>query len=127
MASDLDNQGWCTRRGLVVVGSPNTLSSDGGWRAWIRWVRDHGAFATANSLPLCPWESPEDRDALLAGIDTSELAPLPEVEDPAATAGGPGNATVSGDEFGFDAARWCGGGRGGLCSERGGETGRSDA
>ena len=106
MASDFDNQGWCTRRGLVVVGSPNTLSSDGGWRAWIRWVRDHGAFATANSLPLCPWESPEDGDALLAGIDTSELAPLPEVEDPAATAGGPGNATVSGDEFGFDAARW---------------------
>ncbi|EIE21783.1 P-loop containing nucleoside triphosphate hydrolase protein, partial [Coccomyxa subellipsoidea C-169] len=26
------------RRGLVVVGSPNTLSSDGGWRGWVRWV-----------------------------------------------------------------------------------------
>jgi hypothetical protein len=40
----------------VVVGSPATLSSDGVWRAWLRWVRDHGAFATANALPLCPWE-----------------------------------------------------------------------
>ena len=57
----------------MVVGSPNTLSSDASWRGWIRWVRDHGAFATANALPLCPWESPDD-DAS-AAIDTSELAP----------------------------------------------------
>ena len=60
-------------RGLVVVGSPNTLSSDASWRGWIRWVRDHGAFATANALPLCPWESPDDDSS--AAIDTSELAP----------------------------------------------------
>ncbi|BDA47014.1 probable regulator of nonsense transcripts 1 homolog at C-terminar half [Coccomyxa sp. Obi] len=93
------------RRGLVVVGSPNTLSSDASWRGWIRWVRDHGAFATANALPLCPWESPDDDSS--AAIDTSELAPPPEegdleapssLEDPA--------VAVADDEFEFEADRW---------------------
>ena len=58
----------------MVVGSPKTLSSDGVWRAWIRWVRDHGAFLTANALPLCPWESPDDN--FVCELDVSDLAPL---------------------------------------------------
>ena len=58
-------------RGLVVVGSPATLSSDGIWRAWLRWVRDHGAFATANALPLCPWE--QVRSAPLALQQTPHM------------------------------------------------------
>ena len=57
---------WWFCRGLVVVGSPATLSSDGVWRAWIRWIRDHGAFATANALPLCPWEQVGDAHACSA-------------------------------------------------------------
>lgn len=58
-------------RGLVVVGSPTTLSSDPVWRSWIRWVRDHGAFLTANGLPLCPWESPDDE--FVSKVDVSDL------------------------------------------------------
>ena len=65
-------------RGLVVVGSPKTLSSDGVWRSWIRWVRDHGAFLTANALPLCPWESPDDN--LVGELDVSDLRPFEELD-----------------------------------------------
>ena len=39
-------------RGLVVVGSPSTLSSDANWRAWIHWVQAHGCFLSADALPL---------------------------------------------------------------------------
>ena len=52
----------------MVVGSPATLSSDPVWRAWVRWVRDHGAFATANALPLCPWEQVRGARACLVRI-----------------------------------------------------------
>lgn len=60
----------------MVIGSPNTLSSDGVWRSWIRWVRDNGAFSTANSLPLCDWENPAE--AFLADVDITGLAPIPK-------------------------------------------------
>ena len=63
-------------RGLVVVGSPKTLSSDPVWRAWIRWVRDHGAFSTANALPLCAWESPDAES--VDELDVSDLRPFDE-------------------------------------------------
>ena len=63
-------------RGLVVVGSPKTLSSDPIWRAWIRWVRDYGAFSTANALPLCSWESP-DTDSV-DELNVSDLRPIDE-------------------------------------------------
>ena len=63
-------------RGLVVVGSPKTLSSDPVWRAWIRWVRDHGAFSTANALPLCSWESPDAES--VDELDVSDLRPFDE-------------------------------------------------
>ena len=62
----------------MVVGSPKTLSSDGVWRSWIRWVRDHGAFLTANALPLCPWESPDDN--LVSELDVSDLRPFEELD-----------------------------------------------
>ena len=62
----------------MVVGSPATLSSDAVWRSWIRWVRDHGAFLTANALPLCPWESPDDN--LVGELDVSDLRPLEEID-----------------------------------------------
>ncbi len=65
-------------RGLVVVGSPKTLSSDGVWRSWIRWVRDHGAFLTANALPLCPWENAND--SLVSELDVSDLRPFEEID-----------------------------------------------
>lgn len=58
----------------MVVGSPKTLSSDGVWRSWIRWVRDHGAFLTAKALPLCPWESPDDE--FVRELDVSDLRPI---------------------------------------------------
>ena len=58
----------------MVVGSPTTLSSDPVWRSWIRWVRDHGAFLTANGLPLCPWESPDDE--YVSEVDVSDLRPF---------------------------------------------------
>jgi len=60
------------------VGSPKTLSSDTVWRSWIRWVRDHGAFLTANALPLCPWESPDDN--LVSELDVSDLRPLEDID-----------------------------------------------
>lgn len=63
-------------RGLVVVGSPKTLSSDAIWRSWVRWVRDHGAFQTAEVLPLCSWESPDDE--LVSELDVSDLRPIEE-------------------------------------------------
>ena len=63
-------------RGLVVVGSPKTLSSDPVWRAWIRWVRDRGAFSTANALPLCAWESPDTQS--MDELDVSDLKPIDE-------------------------------------------------
>ena len=63
-------------RGLVVVGSPKTLSSDAIWRSWVRWVRDHGAFQTANTLPLCSWESPDDE--FVSELDVSDLRPIEE-------------------------------------------------
>ena len=50
----------------MVVGSPRTLTTDSVWRAWIRWVRDRGAFATANALPLCPWEQVSALEFLVA-------------------------------------------------------------
>ena len=59
------------------MGSPKTLSSDAVWRSWIRWVRDHGAFLTANALPLCPWESPDDN--LVSELDVSDLRPLEDL------------------------------------------------
>ncbi len=62
----------------MVVGSPKTLSSDGVWRSWIRWVRDHGAFLTANALPLCPWESADD--SLVSELDVSDLRPFEELD-----------------------------------------------
>ena len=62
----------------MVVGSPKTLSSDTVWRSWIRWVRDHGAFLTANALPLCPWESPDDN--LVSELDVSDLRPLEDID-----------------------------------------------
>lgn len=62
----------------MVVGSPKTLSSDAVWRSWIRWVRDHGAFLTANALPLCPWESLDDN--LASELDVSDLRPLEAVD-----------------------------------------------
>lgn len=38
-------------RGLVVVGSPATLSSDPNWQSWIHWVQEHGCFLTPTALP----------------------------------------------------------------------------
>jgi hypothetical protein len=96
----------------VVVGSPRTLSTDRIWRSWIRWVRDNGAFAVANSLPLCPWE--DAADAFLADLDVSELAPVPvsDVEDDAPGPDVP-EAAASGGDWGVgdgldygDGARW---------------------
>lgn len=51
-------------------------------------------------------ESPEDDDATLAAMDTSELTPLPEEEDLPATAGGPAAAGTRGNELGMDAELW---------------------
>lgn len=88
-----------------MVGSPNTLSSDGGWRQWMHWVGDHAAFATANALPLCPWEDPND-DEFLSRLDTSELAPIedPLVDPQQAVI--PGGDEAGEDEFGLDSAAW---------------------
>jgi hypothetical protein len=63
-------------RGLVVVGSPKTLSSDAIWRAWVRWVRDHGVYQTPSALPLCSWESPDEE--FVSNLDVSDLRPIDE-------------------------------------------------
>jgi len=34
------------RRGLIVVGNPDTLQSDRTWAAWLRWARQNGAWLT---------------------------------------------------------------------------------
>lgn len=45
-------------RGLVVLGAPDTLSSDGRWLKWMTWVRDNGGLLAAEALLL----TPEERD-----------------------------------------------------------------
>ena len=41
---------WC--RGLVVLGAPDTLSSDGRWLKWMSWVRDNGGLLAPEALLL---------------------------------------------------------------------------
>ena len=80
----------------MVVGSPKTLSSDPVWRAWIRWVRDHGAFSTANALPLCSWESPDAES--VDELDVSDLRPF---DESVSGDGEPVMSAVLGDDISF--------------------------
>ena len=78
------------------MGSPKTLSSDPVWRAWIRWVRDHGAFSTANALPLCSWESPDAES--VDELDVSDLRPF---DESVSGDGEPVMSAVLGDDISF--------------------------
>eukprot|EP00884_Botryococcus_braunii_P002430 jgi/Botrbrau1/12188/Bobra.0186s0095.1 len=65
------------RRGLVLIGSPTTLSADPNWWRYLRWLRDNNAFMPASVLPLTPFE--EEGGNLAEGLDEAffgkELGP----------------------------------------------------
>jgi hypothetical protein len=39
---------WC--RGLVIVGSPETLKANPNWREWLDWVRSQNAVLHSDDL-----------------------------------------------------------------------------
>jgi len=51
-----DDTDWDACRGLVVVGNPDTLSSDPRWLTWMNWVRDQGGLLSPEALLLSPEE-----------------------------------------------------------------------
>lgn len=40
------------RRGLILIGHAATLSSDGHWGAYLRWLRNAGCVLAADQLRL---------------------------------------------------------------------------
>ena len=65
----MEAQSLLVRRGLIVVGSPLTLSADDKWRRWLDWVRDRGGYLARSALKL----SDEERAAGLFD---------PQIEEP---------------------------------------------
>jgi len=39
---------WC--RGLVIVGSPETLKANSNWLEWLEWVRSQNAILHSDDL-----------------------------------------------------------------------------
>lgn len=39
------------KRGLIVIGSPETLAADPNWREWLRWAQRAGAIVQPQSQP----------------------------------------------------------------------------
>ena len=66
-------------RGLVVVGSPKTLSSDGVWRSWIRLGAGPRRLPDSQRSPSVPLGE-NANDSLVSELDVSDLRPFEEID-----------------------------------------------